>query len=573
MTRDTTFGTAQAPPAPDWPIEITRFAKSGGLLTKKIGLDTDGKLVSDASQCLMNRGTAHRASFDNIAAFGAFIHTLGGHEAIALGALRPDLPSSVKVTTKHKLVMKQGGAQPDLIARTGEYILFRPKRPALALLDFDTKGMPAEVGARIAALGGFWPALTSLLPALKNVAHVMRRSTSAGLFRTDTDEAIAGSDGVHAYVLVQDGADGEPFLKVLHERCWLAGLGWMMIGASGQLLERSFVDRVVGSPERLVFEGPPMLVPPLAQDQESRRPVAIEGEALDTVAACPPLTNLEQAKVRELRAKEVTRLAPEAAKARDAFIDRQARELAQRSGIDLRRARRTIARQCEGVLLPNVELPFDDPEFAGSTVADVLANPGRFAAATLADPLEGVKYGRCKARIMRRPDDGTPWIHSFAHGRTTYELKFDFDAAKDALANEPKDSVVDLFVRLVLVCDLDPVETERLRNLVHERTKISLKALNEKLKAVRQQAATASARQEAERRLAERQDPRPQLPVPPSDAEWLPTMQAVNDVLGSNCAAEPPMRNANNSVAMVRGCRVPSLHFLTSKEANDDAGP
>ena len=49
------------------------------------------------------------------------------------------------------------------------------------------------------------------------------------------------------------------------------GFGWYMVGAGGQLLERSIVDRMVGAPERLVFEGAPVLDPPLAQDQESRR--------------------------------------------------------------------------------------------------------------------------------------------------------------------------------------------------------------------------------------------------------------------------------------------------------------
>ena len=67
--------------------------------------------------------------------------------------------------------------------------------------------------------------------------------------------------------------------------------GWAgcMVSASGALLERSIVDRMVGGPERLVFEGGPVLVPPLQQDKESRRPVAVDGEVLDTVAACPPL--------------------------------------------------------------------------------------------------------------------------------------------------------------------------------------------------------------------------------------------------------------------------------------------
>jgi hypothetical protein len=78
----------------------------------------------------------------------------------------------------------------------------------------------------------------------------------------------------------------------------------MMVGAGGQLLERSVVDRVVGTPERLVFEGPPVLVPPLAQDRNARRCKVFDGEILDTVAACPPLSILERAELARLRARK-----------------------------------------------------------------------------------------------------------------------------------------------------------------------------------------------------------------------------------------------------------------------------
>ena len=98
-----------------------------------------------------------------------------------------------------------------------------------------------------------------------------------------------------------------------------------MVGASGALLERSIIDRMVGGPERLVFEGGPVLVPPLQQDKESRRPIAVDGVALDTVAACPPLTIVERARLDELKAKERARLAPEVKKARAAFIERRPR--------------------------------------------------------------------------------------------------------------------------------------------------------------------------------------------------------------------------------------------------------
>jgi hypothetical protein len=209
------------------------------------------------------------------------------------------------------------------------------------------------------------------------VAHLTRRSTSAGLFRADTGEALPESDGIHVYVAAKDGADSERFLRALHDRCWLAGFGWMMVSYSGARLERSIVDRMVGGPERLVFEGGPVLVPPLQQDTESRRSIAVEGAALDTVAVCPPLTIVERSRLEELKAREHERLAPEMAKARTAFVESQARTLVARTGMTAKAARQVVLRRCEGVLRPDVELPFDDPALAGCTVGDVLTDPER----------------------------------------------------------------------------------------------------------------------------------------------------------------------------------------------------
>jgi hypothetical protein len=105
---------------------------------------------------------------------------------------------------------------------------------------------------------------------------------------------------LHIYIAVKDGTDIRRFLRAFHVRCWLAGFGWMMVSKSGALLERSLVDRMVGGAERLVFEGAPILVKPIRQDQDRRRSVAIEGSVLDTVTACPPLTIREKAKARRI---------------------------------------------------------------------------------------------------------------------------------------------------------------------------------------------------------------------------------------------------------------------------------
>ena len=459
-------------------IELTIFTKTDGPLTKQISLGEDGTVKSDGSACVMSYGVARRFRFARIEQFADLIIGLQPNEALAVGALRPDLPDEVRVVTKRKL---NGDGQHGVIARTQDYISYGTGVPALAPIDFDIKGMPPAVAKRIEEAGGFWQALVSVLPALEHTERVARASTSAGLYDARTGERFPGSGGIHVYLRIKDGSDNERFLKTLHERCWLKGFGWMIVGKAGQLLEHSIVDRACGTAERLLFEGNAILVFPVAQDHEARRPIVDAGTALDTVAACLPLIPTERARVNEMRAAEGARLASAASKARQQFIGGRIEELIKRTGIDRDHATRVIARQCDGILLPRTTLHWDDDELAGSTVADILANPDRFDGETLADPNEGPEYGRCKARVMRDAD-GWPWINSFAHGGIRYELKFDFQAALTAITEGKEEELPDLFVRVVLRGDLDPVEIHQLLCLTAKRSKVSRTALKQKLK-------------------------------------------------------------------------------------------
>ena len=308
----------------------------------------------------------------------------------------------------------------------------------------------------------------------------------------------------------------------LHERCWLAGFGWMMVSASGALLERSIVDRTVGGAERLVFEGGPILKSPLRQDKESRRPIAVDGGVLDTVAACPPLSIVERARLEERKAKERERLAPEMAKARAAFIEAQAKKLAARTGMSPSAAKQTIIRQCEGVLRPDVELPFDDPKLAGKTVGDVLADPERFEGETLADPLEGVDYGRCVAQDHAPGRRHAVDPFSFAHGRTIYELKRDAATVRKAMEEAAKDDVVATFVLLAVDADVDAVELEELRQLAKKLSGVGLRVIDSTLKAAQQKHNAQQAKETRHRQQAARRDPRPMIAAPFPDAPFLP---------------------------------------------------
>lgn len=542
-------------------IEITVLAKAGGPLTKRISLSSDGSLNSDGSACVMSTGRAERTAFGSLAEFADCIACLAPNEAIALGVLRHDLPDQVRITTKAGL---NGHAAADLIARTGEHIVYRPDQPALVLIDIDTKGIPTLVKDRITSLGGFWSALVSVLPGLEGAGRVVRQSTSAGLFRTDTDERLAGSNGRHVYVVLTDGADAQRFLRRLHERCWLQGLGWLMIGASGQLLERSLVDRMVWSPERLVFEAAPILDSPLAQDQSCRVPDVTMGPLVDSRVACLDLGLVEQAKLRDLRAAEARRLTLDAQAARGRYVE----QFALRTGCTAEAARDIVERQNRGILLPSITLTFDAAELQSVTVGDVLADPARFVGATLADPAEGVEYGRCKAKVMQR-EDGSLWINSFAHGRAVYELKLDAAAAETALNKAPVNEVTAVFVSLTLAADLNADEQEHLRDLASKRAGVGKRAINAKLKVAQQNQAGERAREKRDRRAAERTDARPQISAPAPDAPWLPQMKVLNDVMGTSLAPEPPMRDVEGYVTTIHTRRLPSLHTLTARGTNE----
>lgn len=167
----------------------------------------------------MSDGVARRLRFNTLSEFAEFISSLEPTGAIGLGAMRAGLPESVEVVSKVRLEKLSLDALSAPIARTREYLEYRPGFAALALLDVDTKGMPATVRNRIKQLGGPVAAIKSVIPELTNAGRVGRRSTSACIRRTDTDKRMAGSDGRHIYVFVQDGADIERFLRTLHERC------------------------------------------------------------------------------------------------------------------------------------------------------------------------------------------------------------------------------------------------------------------------------------------------------------------------------------------------------------------
>jgi hypothetical protein len=537
--------------------QITLITKRDvpSLMSKRISLDADGKLKSDGSECLMVTGTAERASTKTAGDLSRIIKSCGSNQAIALGALKENITSPVNVTTKKRL-----GSNPSAIARTRDFIDYQSGCPAWALVDFDTKGMPNEVKAKIDAAGDMWQALLTVAPDLANAARVSRASTSAGLYRSDTGEPIPGSNGLHHYVLVQDGGDIERFLSDLHDRCWLHGLGWHQIGKGGQLLDRSIVDRAVGYGERLCFEGAPDIIPPLAQDQAKRAPVAFDGDAVRSDRAVLPLSEYERHRVDELKDKSKKALGKSAAEVRDKHDKELAEKISAKSGASIATALRLVKARHNGVLYSGAELEFDHLGIV--TVGAVLADPDRYVDETLADPMEGVDYGRCKAKVIRG-DDGDLFIHSFAHGKGIYSLRHDLKSAMAAFENIAGGTVDDAMA-ILAQAELEEDEVDEFAKFVAKKAKVGIRPVQARFKKHR-------AEREAKARKASMEakaDGRIIRPRPEPDGELLPEVTFLDGVLANDHSEQPPMRNSSGAFVCVETKQPWALHLLTSDSAN-----
>jgi hypothetical protein len=157
------------------------------------------------------------------------------------------------------------------------------------------------------------------------------------------------------------------------------------------------------------------------------------------------------------------------------------------------------------------------------SVAAVLADPDRFAGETLADPLEGADYGRCKAKVMRA-DDGGLLIHSFAHGRALYWLRHDAQSAKAAIAQAPVNGLIDYAMATLAMVEMEADELADFAATVAKAAGIGLRAVTARIAKERRDRERA----QCKATLASGGDGRMIRPRPEPDGELLPTTTRIS---------------------------------------------
>ncbi|MFU8790398.1 MAG: DUF927 domain-containing protein [Methylobacter sp.] len=299
----------------------------------------------------------------------------------------------------------------EILARTKEFYQYG-NSGGIMMLDHD----PSSFGEMLTP-DALLLALEAIHPELKTTAWIIRGSVSAGVHLVDKEPAEG--KGFHIYIPVSDASDIPRYGKLLFDRLWLNGFGYIALAKNGNKLVRTAIDRAVFSPERLDFICPPLIsgtglayTPPNIIYQD--------GDFLDTHT----LSDLDEDEVLALKERQ------EQAKQ---AIEPQAIEVLEgwkESAISTQVNRGKTREQATAIVEKIVSSGFQDLysdyplEFSAGTgtvsVAEVLAKPQAFDNQALADPVEGSGYGATTAKFYW--NNGKPVINSMAHGGAKYFL-------------------------------------------------------------------------------------------------------------------------------------------------------
>lgn len=446
-------------------FEVTRFTASNPTRLSKRYMLKNGELVKESGGMLIE-GEAERIHLPGLAEFAQLLTSLTPAHALAYGINGHD---HAHVVAKDRLETVGGDRLP-VIARTRDHMAW-PEGGGVLLGDYDSPDDEESLTPE-----ELLDLLYGACPALRGAPHLYRPSASSCIVNTATGEELRGVNGQRVYVLVKDASDIPRAGQVFFDRLWLAGKGGIKISASGGMLLRSPLDASVFQPERLDFAGGAECVPPLTQRLPPPQLFNPDAEPLDTRAALPDLTAVEQAKVVELQTAAKALCAPQAATVRARWTEARLNELAKRHpNTPKARLREVVKQATEGRVL-GPEFILYDSGMQAISVAELLADPGRWHGHYLRDPLEP-EYGSSVAWVNLQGKGG-PYIFSHAHGlnaryelslaRATIELKSG-DLPKvvtDAIAAMREDGL--LFEHggeLVRLADggMEPIKAEWLR--------------------------------------------------------------------------------------------------------------
>lgn len=374
---------------------VTKYTSATGPVVKRFTLV--GDQVEVAANARIHTGQACTLRANDPEELKEALDGLGANEAVGLGVLAT-VDQSVPLVTKDAL-------RPGAVSRSGEFLRHN-EGSGWGLLDVDTKDLPPSVYTNLSG-DDIAADIFRVVPELEETAHLIRPSSSAGIIKPDG--TVRKATGTHVFIRVNYSPSLPQLLQTMHDRCWVAGLGFMTLSKAGHVLERSPIDMAVAGAERLIFEAPPIVHPPLSRVRPPDR--FKHGGSLSDLTA--PNSIL----VAQLKQQAREGIKPAAAKMAQQFEAEQVEKIRSETKVSKTEARRIVRQRMQGG-----ELSDDD---VLETRTGIFERVGDFLDRVtwvhgMPCPIEGSSYGPSNAAFYPAGDRSPePRIISYAHGATT----------------------------------------------------------------------------------------------------------------------------------------------------------
>ena len=201
----------------DETFQITEYTTDNGILTKEIGMDSEGKIRKYPDPITMKSGTARKLPM-TLPGFPEYLMGLGINRAIGHGICEFE---KTKIT-----ILKNFKNKSEAIPRSKDYFHYSDGA-TLAMIDHDPEdGQPVRDYQEVIKI------IDSVCPGFAAIPKVLTYSTSSCIYHGNTELRGKGA-GFHLYFLVKNGTDLPRFAEALFHRLWLAGHGYIKISRSG----------------------------------------------------------------------------------------------------------------------------------------------------------------------------------------------------------------------------------------------------------------------------------------------------------------------------------------------------
>ena len=383
-------------------------------ITKSFSLGKEGELIKEAGGA-MTKGTAETLTLEP-RDLPALLDGLKQNNALVYGVSDYD---KATIVTKKALSQAKHNGGPPIIARDKKHLSW-PVGAGALMLDYDPPdGQVPLIGDKFREL------IYSVCPALKDTPHLIAPSASTFIYHGE--KCLKKRSGIRFLNIVKNASDIPRALDALAKRLWLKGHGYIELSKAGRMLTRCPVDTAVGSPERLDFCAGAACKPPLEQRRPSPRLFKPDADPLDTLAAIPSLTMLEQSDYDGLVATAKAQAKPEARQIKKEWS-------AERVKVALAKISEDDREKAEAGLMQTYSLAVDKSILMGDfvlrhtsgkeiTVGECLDDPDKWHGERFHDPLER-SYGGNDSRIawMNLRAAGRPYLYSHAHGGQRFSL-------------------------------------------------------------------------------------------------------------------------------------------------------